>query len=81
MTKSVAVVCALVLSAGDVSFAQKSKTGKLAQNTSPAFGTLKQLVGEWSGTGRNRNPVETMFRHTSGSSVIVGNLHLANRKK
>ncbi len=33
MTKSVAVVCALVLRAGDVSFAQKSKPSQKSQNT------------------------------------------------
>lgn len=75
MTKFVAVLCALVLSAGIVSFAQESKPGKLARNTSPAFDALKKLVGEWTGTGKNGNPVETIFRLTSGGTAIVETLH------
>jgi len=68
-------VCALVLSAGSAALAQESKPAKKAPNTSPAFDSLKTLVGEWSGIGKNGNPTETMFRLTSGGSVLVETLH------
>jgi hypothetical protein len=76
MTKVlVSLICAFALSAGSVSLAQESKPGRKAQNTSAAFEALKKLVGEWTGTGRDGKPKETMFRLTAGGSVLVETLN------
>jgi len=74
MTKFVALACTLVLSAGSVSLAQESKSITKAQSNSLAFDSLKKLVGEWTGTGKDGNPKETMFRLTAGGSVLVETL-------
>lgn len=74
MKNLIVAMCTLVMGTGIAAMAQEAGPASKPPATSPAFDSLKKLVGEWTATGPDGKSMETKFRLTAGGSVLVETL-------